>query len=330
MGLLTEFSAQFLIVCTEETDECRVWQERATALHWESLEFFSSYRDRVPGRGYGQQEIAVRACDVDWSEFDIVISIDVSVPAEVAQQFPHTLWCYFIREVKAPSYGASLKAAIRGYDCVLNHCFRLRKPKQASHVLEFPYHLQFYGCFHQLFSTPLPSQGDRHGTFVDHHTMIILSPDERLAIHEFGPVASTVHPGDREVIPTTETLARRTMDPDLKVRLMNSRFFLVTPGIRKVFGTALVEAIAAGCVAIGSPNAFGNHGFFFNRFTSASNTHEAVEKMRKLSSNPALLAREAARQRMMIDYVCFVRPLNDLLLAWDRKCGQLTSPKKAE
>lgn len=319
VALFSDLNADFLIVRTEDDPECSVWKERATVLKWDSLEFFASYQSKIPGREFGQSSLAVSVDDVDWGQYDIVVSMDVCVPSRIALQHPKTLWCYYIREIKAPAYKASLTAAMPGYNRVLNHHFRLNHSTLPAHVLEFPYHLQYYGCFHQLFGWKLPEQAERQGVFADHHTMLRLSPEGRAELRLFGWLASTIHEGDREVIPSSERLARRTMDPDLKARLLNSRFFLITPGQRSVFGTALIESIAAGCLAIGRPEAFRSHGYLFSDATSAASTNEAIEKMKRLSDDPDLLHKEIARQRTLIDFVCFVRPLLDLIQALDLK-----------
>lgn len=330
VALFSELKADFRIVRTEDTPGCGIWKERATSLRWDSLEFFSSYQREVPGRNYGQSSLAVSSYEIDWSQYDIVISIDISVPENVVAANPRILWAYYIREIKAPAYQLSLKNALAGYDRVLNHGFRLNRPSLANHVLEFPYHLQYYGCFHKLFSLTLPESRNRDGVFVDHHTMVKLSPEDRTKLRAFGWLASTVHEGDREIIPTSERLPRRTMDSDLKEHFLNSRYFLITPGQRSVFGTALVEAIAAGCLAIGSPEAFREHGYLFNDATSASTVSEAIERIRQFELDHEAYAREVTRQRTLIDYVCYVRPLGDLLNAWDLKRSQIVNPKKAE
>ena len=319
VALFTEHDADFRILETTGDPECQIWQERATILKWDTLEFFSSYRDRVPGRDYGQARWAVSPESIDWNQYDIVISMDVCVPQRITSRFPNTLWCYYVREIKAPSYQSSLQAPAAGQDVVLNHYFRLQQVPLASHVLEFPYHLQRPGCFHQLFQLQDPEVGDRRGVFIDHHTMVSFDAAQRSALSEFGPVASTIHEGNREIIPTSERLARRTMDDDLCRQLLRSRFFLITPGQRRVFGTALVEGIAAGCLAIGSPESLAEHGFLFSDATSATSAEEAIVKMRQLSEDPQLYDREVQRQRQLIDYLCYVRPMNHLVQAWHRK-----------
>ena len=330
VALFTELNAEFRIVETVDDPECQAWKERATDLQWDSLEFFASYRDLIPGRDYGQKRWAMPLDTIDWSLYDIVISMDVCVPERITRKHWKTLWCYYVREIKAPSYAASLEKPAAGQDVVLNHKFRLNLTDNRPHVLEFPYHLQRPGCFHRLLGLEPPDMADRRGVFVDHHTMVQLTSEQRIALGEFGPVASTIHAGTREVIPTSEQLARRTMDDDLRERLLNSRYFLITPGQRRVFGTALVEAIAAGCLAIGSREAFGDHGYIFDDATAASDFAESMGKIRQLEQDHVRYVREVNRQRSLVDYVCFVRPLGDLLNAWDLKQRQLLAPKKAQ
>ena len=78
--LFSEWDADFLIMATVDDPECSIWRERATHLKWETIEFFSGYRDRIPGRDFGQERYSVDPASVDWSVYDIVISVDVAVP----------------------------------------------------------------------------------------------------------------------------------------------------------------------------------------------------------------------------------------------------------
>lgn len=317
VALFTACGAAFHLVETVDDDECGVWRERALDLHWDTLEFFSSYRDRIPGLDYGQRRFAVSVEDVDWGQYDIVISVDIAVPQRITRRFADTAWCYFVREIKAPSYRRGLERPAAGYDLFLNHCFRLERPvRQPQHVVEFPYHLQYPGCFHELFGGDLDRP--RQGVFVDHHTMVMLSGDERGLLEDFGPVSSPIHTGTREIIPTSERLPRRTMDQDLRVRLMSAKYFLMTQGRRRVHGTALVEAIAAGSLAIGSPDWLGTHGFFFSPATTADTVHGAYARIEELESDESLYRVEVERQRELVSWLCFTRPLRDLIAAADR------------
>ncbi len=314
--LLSEWGATFHIIETVDAPECRMWQERAVDLKWDTLEFFASYRDRIPGRDYGQRRFAVPPDSVDWSRYDIVVSVDVCVPAAITRQFPRTVWAYYVREVKAPSFRRGLEAPAVGQDLFLNHGFRWDPGPLSRHVVEFPYHLQRYGCFHRLFD--LDESAPRSGVFVDHHTLVRMSPEDLTRLAEFGPVAGPILPPELRCEAGKSVPPRRTMDPDLRERLLQSRFFLVTPGQRPVHGTAMVEAIAAGCLAIGSPRALQQHGFLFTESTAADDLAAGIKQMRRLVADEALYARELRRQRELIEWLCAVRPALALFDAAER------------
>ena len=315
VSLFIDWNAEFRIINTVDDPECSIWRERATHLKWQTLEFFSSYRDVVPGRNYGQKQFAASPDTIDWGQFDIVVSIDTVVPARITRRFPNTLWCYYVREIKAPAYESSLKSPHPGQDIVLNHCFRLRTPRLPQHVLEFPYHLQGVGCFHRLFATEASIDQDRSGVFVDYHTMSMLSLESRQQLGEFGFVSSPFL-ADRDLsVPASIRLARRTMEPELRSRLLNSRYFLITPGARPVFGTSTVEAIAAGCLAIGSKSKVWCNALFTDN-TTAESVEEALVKLRRFEVDQDLFHLELTRQRNLIDYACCVRPMLQLLQTW--------------
>jgi hypothetical protein len=314
-ALFSEWDADFLIVETVDDPECRIWQERATRLQWDTLEFFRSYQDRIPGRDYGQKNYAQSLSEIDWGQYDIVISVDNSVPARVTRQFPETLWCYYVRERKAPEFNESLRRPLPGQNLVFSHEFDPFPGKNSPHVLDVPYHLQYFGCLQRLFSDPTIPDPEREGIFVDHHTMVELDSEQRGILQEFGPVASTIHTGNREVIPTSERLARRTLDPDLRERLFRSRYFLCTPGKRRVFGTAIIEAIAAGCLVVGTPRQI-SCPFLLGHETLADSFESAIMQLRLLQELPEKRLHAVTVQRKMVDWLCFYRPAADLLERW--------------
>ena len=186
----------------------------------------------------------------------------------------------------------------------------MRPERQLPHVVEFPYHLQNPGCFHRLFALPMPPDRDRTGVFVDHHSMLGLSPGIRHDLAQFGAVTST-SPPDGKLISTSLRLARRTMEPEIRSHLLEARYFLVTPGVRNVLGTAVVEAIAAGCLAVGSRRGVGC-GEFFTEFTAAETPEEAIIKMRRLQHDQELYQNQLNWQRLLVEYLCYARPLREL------------------
>lgn len=310
VALFSKFSADFYIVHTEADEECNIWKEKSTDCKWCPIEYFEYFRDHVPGRNYGQRDFSYSVYAIDWKKYDIVISLDICIPARLTRHYPSVAWCYFVKEVKTPSYAKSLVSCIHGYDLFLNQSFclgldRLRFPR---HVVEFPYHLQYFGCFHEVFSLSEINY-NRSGIFLDHHSGLVLSEKELEKLRQFGPLSGTslVETSKTDTTSTgTPLIPNRTMDKNFLNVLVRSKFFLKCGG-RNVFGTASVEAIACGCLAL---TVIGQHGqsHIFNENTSASSLSELLKKIQNLENNPELYRQEVYRQRKLINYLCYFRP----------------------
>ncbi len=81
----------------------------------------------------------------------------------------------------------------------------------------------------------------------------------------------------------------------------------------------MVEAIAAGCLVIGNPESLGRHSFMLTERTSAVNADEACQLMRQLDDESKIATAERDRQQQLTEYLCYARPMNDLVAALQRK-----------
>ena len=322
VALFSRFNSEFILLKTEQDDECNIWKEKWTANKWAPLEYFESFRDRIPGKDYGQSRFAVRAEDVDWNDFNIVISSDVSVPARITREYPSVAWCYYVREIKTPSYAISKEQPIRGQDLHLNHQFRPRRflRRLPWHEVEFPYHLQYFACFNELFDVPVNDE-TRRGVFLEHHSGASIERADLVPLERFGPLVSTAFDPPGVVIDNVARPIRRTIDPEYLPYLLGSKYFLKLGG-RGTFGTAIVEAIAAGCLALAVTELTGIE-FLFNRNTRVLGIADAVEKISRLENDVALYQRVLKRQRGMVNHLCFTRPSRELF----RKAEQVTVRK---
>jgi hypothetical protein len=311
-SLLTEFDAKFYIVRTEPDEECNIWKEKAQALGWAPQEWFEAFRDRIPGRPHGQSKFAVGVDDVPWGEFDIVVSIDVSVPARITERHPSVAWAYYVREIKAPSWRSSFSRPVAGQDLYLSQYFAPLRASTSGHVIDFPYHFQHYGVFDKVFE-PERTQA-RHGVFVEFHTARAASAEQIAALSEFGPVYAPNAADD--LFDAGERVPELSMRGRALDALLQSKYHVKWGG-RAIFGTAKVEAIAAGCLAVST--AVGDETRFLQSSATTVTGFEAVlEKLRLLESDEGLYQREVARQRRLVDYLCYLRPANDLIDAWQR------------
>ena len=309
VALFTKLAADFRIVRSEADPECRIWEQKWTECRWCPLEYFEAFRDHIPGRAYGNGAFAVDAASIDWSQYDLVISSDVSVPARVTKEYPRTVWCYYVREVKTSAYAGSLESPLPGQDLHLTQAFRPFVPRATRpHNVEFPYFLHYYGCFHELTGRPLGNE--RQGTFVEHLTDRALTPAERIVLAQAAPVLARGSSGAPEEPDVPMPLANHLEG------LMSSKYF-VKAGGRPVWGNSMVEAIAAGCLAIGDPT---QHScpFLFEEETSARSMEDVAARIRAFEADASLYRRVVRRQRALIDYLCCTRPLLELMRTAER------------
>jgi hypothetical protein len=317
VALFTRLGADFRIVRTEPDPECRIWEQKWTERRWAPLEYFEAFRDHIPGRSYGNGAFAASAADVDWSQYDVVISSDVAVPARITRRYPRTVWCYYVREVKTSAYERSLHAPLEGQDLHLTQGFRPVVPRsaRAPHNVEFPYFLQHPGCFHELLGRRSDTQ--RQGIFLEHHTDRALGARERAELAGIAPITS----------PAREPPAE---GPDIGVpphdhieRLLASKYFVKSGG-RHVWGNSMIEAIAAGSVAIGDP-AQHECPFLYDDATSARSLAEVRTRLEAFERDPQRYQRALGRQQALIDYLCYARPMLRLLEKADEvrraRCG---------
>lgn len=314
ISLFARHSARFLIVRTEPDAECNIWREKSEALKWAPATWFEGFREHVPGREHGQSKFARSVDEIDWSEFDLVISVDVSVPARVTVKYPNTVWAYYVRELKAPSWRSSFDRPIVGQDLFLSHLFTPRRSRRPPHVVDYPYHFHHCGVFHEITGATWPESGRRRGVFVEYHTARSASDEELASLSEFGPVYARRVEHDQFDAVSGERIPERSMSPEGLKALLSSKYHVKWGG-RGVFGTAKVEAIAAGCLVLSDRDRDATP-FLQTSLTATKGFQSLIGALRRLEADDALYQRERLRQQRLVNYLCYLRPANDLIDAW--------------
>jgi len=314
VALFSRLGADFHIVNTVDDEECRVLWQPATEKGWWKASDLEALRHKVPGRDVGQGEFARDPRDVDWSQYDVVISLDVSVPERITRNFPETVWCYYVREPKTSAWAQSFNAPLKGQDVFLNQAYSLFRQSRSGHVVDFPYCFQYFGCFGDLL--PADAAGDaneRAGVFVEHMSADSLGPADALPLQEYGPLASTNRDAGQRI-------SGMSVCSDIHVRiahLRQSKYFVHFAGPRNVWGNAAIEAVASGALLLGNPG-LSSQRALLNAGTSVASTAELLDRIRWFESHPHAFAAQLRRQRAILDALCFRRPLRDLDAAVSR------------
>jgi len=299
VALFTELRADFFVVKLESDPECQVWKDKVFDCKQGTEQSYLALRSEVFRNGeYGHEKpqghFAVSCDRVDWSKYSIVISYDIAIPARVTRQYPQVTWCYYIGEPCMRTYKSSLEKPVQGYDLFLNQRYRRIRllPKPARHVVEFPYFLQNHGCFHRVLDMN-DDPAHRSGVFVEGRSKSELNETDLKSLSKFGPVRWP---------------AGNVMN--VLSGLMDSKYFVIPAG--RKWGNAMIEAIAAGCLAVGTPDQQHNVSLF-TPGTRCGSFKDIVARLELFERDRKAFDRELVRQRHLLDWFCFARPLRDLV-----------------
>ena len=187
--------------------------------------------------------MAERANVVDWSSYDIVVSVDVAVPTRIIRQHPETLWCYYFIEGGTSAAESAFRGSpCFGYNVFFNHrdakaqldrespaVRQMRREKRA--MLDFPYYMMSSTTLRSVYGWTRESE--KHGVMLNSHSWKAISSEQRRQLELLCPINER-----------GEGVANVHLDA------LASEYCAVHPDTRAVTGLALVEAISAGCIAL--------------------------------------------------------------------------------
>ena len=285
ISVLAELQADYFVLRQAADPETYLWKEK-----------FSGDPDpRIAFRGVeewqGEQEaMGVVDCEqVRWDDYDLVICLDVPVPARVTSKTRKTIWAYYSVEAGGPLHKQSLAAPIPGYHIYLNHCFRRyrARPGNKSHVLEFPFTFQSSAAWKHLAKETVGLSTGRRGAVVD------------LASWQS-------HLGEKPnfMTPLSGNAAGY-------IRLMSSSQFAIRTDAKTRWGNWALEAAQAGCLFLGRADSLAMPGVLLPDLvvpdlTSARKTIEALQK------DPPRMQALAKTQAALAEHLAFRRPLLEL------------------
>lgn len=287
VALFTKLNADFWIIKTEKDPECNIWKQKCYDCKQEPVEFYESLKEK-------HNLYSKSASEIDWNNYDIVISLDISIPARITKKYPQVVWCYCIGEPCMSSYQLSKINPIEGYDLFFNQQFRhfSKVQKMSDHEVEFPYYLQYYGCFKNILDEEI-LDSKKEGIFLEFNWRNVLTDKQREMLAKFGDLRCPK--GIQNIL----------------TDLAKSKYFIIGEGTRGLWGNGMIEAIASGCLLIGNP-LYVKHKSLFTPQTIVYSFDELITKLEFFENHEDIYQRELHRQRKLLNYICFNRPLQDL------------------
>ena len=299
-AFFTLFHTDFIIVQESPDPECPHWRESFSQDPdpSTSIKFYEAHRDLRPQAGpnpyHSQSQVAIEPDSIQWSQYDCVICHDIAIPKRITTKHPNVFWSYWIGETGTPSYKASYRAPLAGYQCFLNggsRRWRVR-PQLKPHVVEFPFIFQQPSDRFLLGDKPSVT---RSGVLLERITSQKMPLDTRAAIN-----ASV------EVVPTSDLSSERLR------KLHRARYFLQMGG-QPVWGNSFQEAVSAGCLAIADPITMPNNRSLMIPELAPKTWKQAMTLIERLEQDPELRNKLRLQQESLASWFLCHRPLRDWL-----------------
>ncbi|MDY7005710.1 MAG: hypothetical protein SWX82_17725 [Cyanobacteriota bacterium] len=328
LGFFTAFETDFFIVNVDPSLECNTYKEKIYYCKHGTVEKHEKFKEKtinVEGKLLSQKDCSVNVDDIDFSIYDVVISIDIAIPTRILSKFPNILWCYYISEPCMPTYQQSLSKPLFCYDIFLNQMFRNSNDFQfleqqlKGHIIDFPYCFMFPYIFHNLFgyAKRICKENEKLNIIIPNYVRKLLSDRQIAKIEESFQILT---PGG-----CSDNFLKLLCQGDIYLRLGN----------KGKFGNETTEAVCAGAAFISTERGWRNRVYNIPGSTvrglgfTEEQFNEALKLLNTLNENRENLEKIKTKQQQIAHYICYQRPLSMLMnfLSQKKDSNQVTNKK---
>ncbi|MDB4175004.1 hypothetical protein N9766_01430 [Flavobacteriaceae bacterium] len=309
IGLFTLCDADFYIIKEDiKNKECTTWQKVLKVdpnilrslkdkPFKESLLYKTIGSFKEPGSQKSHSDFSLNYNSIDWNEYDVVISINISIPTKYIKKFKNTLWCYMIGEANIYSdkvyfdYDICLNQENRGYT----------KPKNG--IIDFPYTFIGPNCLNDLFKG-IDQSVNRKKIFleINNVTERPFKIDSTLRrLEETGLQIST----------------HKQLINENILELISSKYFVKIQG-RIIRGNGLYEAISSGSLVLSNPDLI-IHTQVLPKECWVYDIDSLITKINYLERNPKEYNNLLNLQKSLVKHFVVDCPLKSLEYALNQK-----------
>jgi hypothetical protein len=318
LGLFQEFNCDFYIVNIENAKECNIWQElNKTPLNGSSnllLELITKPINQISGQEFKEPGTSIpnghfmrNVSEINWEIYDIVISINLSIPSQLVKKYRNILWCYML--IEPDNY---LKTVNWGYDVCLNHNISGNTFYRPG-VIDFPYTLLPPDLLNRIMYNELKRNSLRDGLFLD----ISCSKEQRceMKVTELPKRLNLLKALNQRIILHSQNIKQNLMG------LFDSKYFVKIGG-SYIRGNSLIEAISAGTLVIANPDEI-SFKVLLPKECQVVNIEETCKLIAYLETNPEKYKELVYKQKALCQFVVVDKPLESIqnILYFKRKYG---------
>lgn len=311
IGLMAELDADFYIVKEEPEYETQIYRKviphiskHLYLLKTETLDKIPGQEFKQPGSPFPNGKFAIDCHDIDWSKYDVVISINVSLPTSVVRSYPQTLFAYMIGEANMATGSVHF-----GYDVTMNQMARGIISRKCG-IMDFPYTFLSSDTLQKIMQNHLGRESENKGIFMEINSTTE-RPVKKAPAH-FQPLIDAGY----EII-----LHKQRIFDNLK-SIYDAKYF-VKMGGRHIRGNSVAEAVSLGTLTIMDKNEVTHHELIIDE-CDVKTMDQMVSLINKLENNPDLYQELLAKQRKVLKELFFEAPVQSLVncLEEKRKTGK--------
>lgn len=312
-GLFSLFDADFYIIKEEYSKECQMWtriipgtKDKFRRLKIETLEKLPGQEFKEPGSTIPNGFYAINAYEVDWSKYDVVISINFSIPTNIIKQYKSTLWAYMIGEANF-----MMDKVYFGYDVSLNQ--EIKGLISDSGIIDFPYTFIGPYCLENTIKNYLKKESENRGIYVEVNS-VKERPVKR--VPQLDPITAATGQPAR---------LHKQLIRDNLIELYNSKYYLKLGG-RKTRGNGAIEAISLGTLVLMSPRNI-VCSQILPKETWVFNEDDAIKMIKYLDQHTEEYERLLKKQRELVQQFVIDYPFYSLKVNYEKKMNH-SSPNE--
>ncbi len=300
IALMAELNADFYIVHEEPQWETQIYRKviphlakHLYLLKTQTLDKIPGQEFKRPGSPHANGDFAVSCYSVDWGAYDIVISINVSLPTKLVRQYPRTLFAYMIGEANMAT-----RTARFGYDVTLNQMARGIVAERCGAV-DFPYTFVSGNTLERIMARELGRPSLNRGVFMEINSTTE-RPVTRVPAH-FAPIRDRAG---------QEIILHRQLIRDNLENIYDAKYFVKLGG-RNIRGNSVAEAISLGTLAIMNRDEV-IHRELITDACNVKTADDIVALIRRLDADPGEYSRLLREQQQNLTRLFFHLPLKSL------------------
>jgi len=306
IGLIAELNADFYIVKEEQNWETQIYRKVIPHLSKHLYLLKTQTLDKLPGQQFKQPgsehpngKFAINCSEINWGEYDIVISINISLPTYIIKQYSKTLFAYMIGEANMITNRVGF-----GYDVSLNQQAR-GVLNDGCGTIDFPYTFLKGNTLQNIMQSSLNRLSRKRGVFMEINSTterpVKTVPDHFLPLQHIG----------QEIIFHEQNIFNNLLN------IYDSKYFVKLGG-RKIRGNSVVEAISLGSLAIMNRDEIIHKELIIDE-CNVKSMEDVIALIKELESDSLKYFKLLEKQKKVVDNYFYEMPLSSLMKCLENK-----------